>query len=274
MKISQNELKRQHVFEQLTKIKSDATYENAIVTALLMDEELLCLKPITQQAKQLSTGYIQIDLFYPELNLAIEIDEQAHSRTIKEDEARDKELMDKWNIKCHRIRFWGEHQEKSIWDKLTTCKNKIKELQQEINPPNWHIVQHALSDAQEQHSNMIFRKINKPIYRNNIIDFNIKINPKIMLTEHISSLNISVYTGQTSEIATVITTPKNSLKSLGNGNYQVHTDCYINQEHPLNQSGFTSSNWATGKSTIYSNDLNLIVNSDSKVRNKKASPDS
>lgn len=265
MSISQEELKRQHIFKMLDQIKSDAAYERTIITALLMDYELIDLEAITQKGEILSTGNIRIDLFYPKLKLAIEIDEDHHEHIIKEDTNRDCELMTHSGITTHRIRLWGSHQQESLWNKIARCKNTILEFQKNINPAPWSITQHSVSAAKADHDNTIFKKINTPIYSNNQLLFDVKIHRNIMQAPQINTLNIGVYTGQTSEIATVITIPKNDLQPLGGGNYRVSGSSYINEEHPLNQSGFTESNWENGKSVFYSNNLNSLVNPSSSV---------
>ena len=54
-------------------------YENYVITALLHDERLRDLKPITQYYVPISdTNYALVDLYYPQINLVIEVDEPHH----------------------------------------------------------------------------------------------------------------------------------------------------------------------------------------------------
>lgn len=79
-------------------------HENYIITALLHDERLRDLKPITQYYVPLSDAkYALIDLYYPQINLAIEIDEPHHLDNVEADIERQKAIEKK--LQCKFVRF-------------------------------------------------------------------------------------------------------------------------------------------------------------------------
>lgn len=79
-------------------------HENYVITALLHDEELRELKPITQHSVPLSdSSYALIDLYYPQIDLAIEVDEPHHLDNKDADAERQKRIEEL--IQCDFKRF-------------------------------------------------------------------------------------------------------------------------------------------------------------------------
>lgn len=79
-------------------------YENYVITALLHDERLRDLKPITQYYVPISdTNYALVDLYYPQINLVIEVDEPHHLDNKEADLERQKAIEDRLQCKFERF---------------------------------------------------------------------------------------------------------------------------------------------------------------------------
>src|SRR6056300_1158007 len=79
-------------------------HENFIITSLIHDERLRDLKPLTQHYVPLANNnYALIDLYYPQIELAIEVDEPHHLDNIDKDKERQEKIEDL--IQCDFRRF-------------------------------------------------------------------------------------------------------------------------------------------------------------------------
>ena len=79
-------------------------HENYIITSLIHDERLRELKPLTQHYVPLADkNYALIDLYYPQIDFAIEVDESHHLEHINEDKERQRKIEDL--IQCDFKRF-------------------------------------------------------------------------------------------------------------------------------------------------------------------------
>jgi hypothetical protein len=54
------------------------TFENYVITQIWSKVEDFTLYPVTQQYVKRENGYALIDLYFPQVNFAIEVDEFAH----------------------------------------------------------------------------------------------------------------------------------------------------------------------------------------------------
>lgn len=81
------------------------TFEMAVVVPIIMSNKLLEVRPVLQQfvKREPSQKYSYIDLYYPELNFAIEIDENYHDDRQEEDADRQQEITN--SIRCEFKRF-------------------------------------------------------------------------------------------------------------------------------------------------------------------------
>ena len=79
-------------------------YESFVVGSLIHDKSLSELKPCTQHyVKRVDGGYALLDLYYPQIDLAIEIDEPAHANNVESDESRQRIVEE--DLKCEFIRI-------------------------------------------------------------------------------------------------------------------------------------------------------------------------
>ena len=78
--------KYEYLVEQIHRI-AYKKHENYVIGSLLHDELLLELKPCTQYyVKRVDDGYALLDLYYPQVELAVEINKPHHLKNIKLDE--------------------------------------------------------------------------------------------------------------------------------------------------------------------------------------------
>ncbi|MEJ6792113.1 MAG: hypothetical protein QNK89_05090 [Lacinutrix sp.] len=88
-------------------------HENFIITSLIHDQRLTELKPLTQHYVPLSdNNYALIDLYYPQIEFALEVDESHHLDNIDEDKKRQ-EKIEKL-IQCDFKRFAISTNEKEL----------------------------------------------------------------------------------------------------------------------------------------------------------------
>ncbi len=162
--------KYDHYIEQirrtfhLKKNKKDfrvKKHENFVITALLHDERLRALKPITQHYVPLSdSNYALIDLYYPQIDLAIEVDEPFHLENKDADEKRQQGIEDL--IQCDFIRF--EVDGGQIISDIELAKkqiiNKMESLQSKGLFEEWKPIETLdIEEAKKQYSNTLFIKI-------------------------------------------------------------------------------------------------------------------
>lgn len=162
--------KYDHYIEQirrtfhLKKNKKDfrvKKHENYVITALLHDERLRDLKPITQHYVPLSdANYALIDLYYPQIDLAIEVDEPFHLDNKDADEQRQKGIEDL--IQCDFIRF--EVEGGKIISDIERAKKQIVEkmnfLKSKGEFEEWKPIETLdIDEAKKQYKNTLFIKI-------------------------------------------------------------------------------------------------------------------
>ena len=162
--------KYDHYIEQirrtfhLKKNKKDfrvKKHENYVITALLHDERLRDLKPITQHYVPLSdSNYALIDLYYPQIDLAIEVDEPQHLNNKNADDKRQKGIEDL--IQCDFIRF-DVDADKIISDIKAAKKQMIEKmdaLKSSGDFEEWKPIETLdIEEAKTQYTNTLFIKI-------------------------------------------------------------------------------------------------------------------
>ena len=79
-------------------------HENFIITSLIHDVRLSELRPMTQHhVKRTDKEYYLIDLYYPQIELAIEVDEPYHQGIKERDKERQEIVVSKLNCGFSRI---------------------------------------------------------------------------------------------------------------------------------------------------------------------------
>lgn len=123
-------------------------YENYVVTRIynLLDDSTI--KFITQQYVKRPNGYALLDLYFPQLNLYIEVDEGHHKENITSDQLRCQDIIDATNFIERRITIYDRTHsdiDSQINDEVNLIKtlknNKIQDgswvdwnIESEMNP--------------------------------------------------------------------------------------------------------------------------------------------
>lgn len=117
--------KFEFILAQLKKTDKK-NYENYVVTRLYNLLNDPTIKFITQQYIRRPNGYALVDLYYPQFNLYVEIDESHHKDNITSDQLRHRDIVDATNFIEKRIIVYDRTQEevdKQIDDLLNYIKN-------------------------------------------------------------------------------------------------------------------------------------------------------
>lgn len=115
--------KYRHYISQLRRT-TKKVHENFVVSALFHDDSLRHLAPYTQfYVKRTDSGYALLDLYYPQIHVAIEIDEPFHDGTTEYDNRRQRIVSDKLSCDFHRIKI----SEPDILGQISRLKKKILE---------------------------------------------------------------------------------------------------------------------------------------------------
>lgn len=125
--------KYDYLIEQLHRT-SYKKHEAFIVSSLIHDSSLAELKPCTQfYVRRTDSGYALVDIYYPQLNIAIEIDEPHHLKYQEQDLLRQRHVEEHLACEFHRIRVSDGNvptQLNAIKDKLrATLKKRIADNQ-------------------------------------------------------------------------------------------------------------------------------------------------
>lgn len=105
-------------------------YENYVITRIynLLDD--LSIKFITQQYVNRPDGYALMDLYYPQFNLYLEVDEDGHRKNITSDQLRGRDISNATDFTEKRIKVYNvTHQE--VDDQINDFVSFIKELKSE-----------------------------------------------------------------------------------------------------------------------------------------------
>ncbi len=111
-------------------------YENYVVNAIWNRVNNPQLVPVTQQCVKADNGiYYFVDLYFPQLNIGIECDEQHHATQKSEDEQREITIFDRLSSKkdyvCLRIPVYEIKKDENGIE--YTCLRAIEEVEKEIN---------------------------------------------------------------------------------------------------------------------------------------------
>lgn len=119
-----NNWKYDHLVSQIHRT-AYKPHESFIIGSLLHDKRLEDLLPLTQHyVKRIDNKYALIDLFFPQINLAVEIDEPHHDKYAHHDNARQTDIEQ--NLKCNFFRISISNG--NILDQIEKLKEKIVEL--------------------------------------------------------------------------------------------------------------------------------------------------
>ena len=130
--------KKEFVVKQISRTNKK-NYENYVVTRVFHLLDDLDIKFVTQQFFKREDGTFGLsDLYFPQFNLSIEIDEGQHENSIKEDTVRDQDYLlatqdllqhaTEWMPK--RVKVYGEISLKQINKEVDNIVHYIKSLKQ------------------------------------------------------------------------------------------------------------------------------------------------
>jgi len=100
-------------------------YESYVVNRIFNLLDDLSIKFITQQYVKRPGGYALLDLYFPQLNLYLEVDEGGHKKTITSDELRGKDIANVIDLTERRIKVYDVTLEE-INLQITTFVSYIK----------------------------------------------------------------------------------------------------------------------------------------------------
>jgi len=107
------------------------TFENYIINQIWSKVERLGLYPVTQQYVKRPNGYALIDLYFPQIKFAIEVDELPyHDNNIEADKMRMEDIFSSIpEININRIREEDyENVKKQIENTVNKIEHKVKEM--------------------------------------------------------------------------------------------------------------------------------------------------
>lgn len=152
------EWKYQHYTNQIRRTYRKQ-HENFVVTSLIHDSRLSELAPYTQHyVKRSDQGYALIDLYYPQIDLAIEIDEPYHEYVKEADKVRERLVASNLNCEFIRIRVSTGNVVKQIEDLKLRVIAKMVEKNEHFTP--WEPPKHIdFEELRKRHENTLFVKL-------------------------------------------------------------------------------------------------------------------
>lgn len=103
-------------------------YENYVVTRIWHRVNNLDIKFVTQQYISRPDGYALTDMYFPQLNLHVEIDEPHHKKQIQQDVLREQDIINVTNHQFIRVDIDLIKGIEYINEQIESIVNKISEL--------------------------------------------------------------------------------------------------------------------------------------------------
>lgn len=136
-------------------------HENFIIGSLIHDTNLSELKPCLQHyAKRKDGKYALIDLYYPQIELAVEIDEEHHLKNSEGDKFRQLEIEENLNCSFFRIKIIEGNILCQINDLKTLIHEKMSKYRSSGKWIDWQEPKRInISEAKELFKETLFIKI-------------------------------------------------------------------------------------------------------------------
>lgn len=160
--------KKEYIVRQLKRTYRKE-YENYVITRIWHLLNDLDIKIITQQyiKRSIDTdkyrkGFALADLYFPQFNLIVEVDEEHHLGNVLSDEVRDRDVINATNFKIERISTEGSIE--LIHDKIDSIIDYVKFEKEKQNVDVWDyekefdITRHIKRGYLDAKENPIFRK--------------------------------------------------------------------------------------------------------------------
>ena len=160
--MTEQELKNSHIVKQIKKLKNKE-HQLALLAPLLMDEEIWDAEPYVEHFVSIESTKkaYRIDLYYHNLDLAIEVDEEHHKKNSINDNKRETEIKNQQSCEFYRLKV---HQEGFIHiDEIKKLKEKILNcIKTKENFVRWQPKIHDTEDAFRDYPKLIYvKKSNK-----------------------------------------------------------------------------------------------------------------
>lgn len=137
-------------------------YENYILTAIWHKLDNLNLKPVTQQYVKRREGYARMDLYFPQLQIGIEVDEAYHKNHQTQDRLRMDDILSA--VKAEEIgnfqvfRLDATLSIEALHKRIDEVTDRIRE-QMEKEPLHWHTYEEELELCRGQSHLSIYDSI-------------------------------------------------------------------------------------------------------------------
>jgi very-short-patch-repair endonuclease len=156
------------------------TFENYVITQIWSKVEDFGLYPVTQQYIKRVSGYALIDLYFPQINFAIEVDEFAHENNKTLDKIRMDDIFGSINgIKSERIK---EGNYNYVKNQIDAVVNKINKKVKKLGPFKWE------ENWQEIEYKKNFEKVKK---RKKLLSSDMIGFERVQVTNDIFGMNLS-----------------------------------------------------------------------------------
>jgi hypothetical protein len=110
-------------------------FENYVITQIWTKIEDYGLYPVTQQYVKRENGYALLDLYFPQINFAIEVDEFAHEKNKIADKIRMEEIFG--SIECIKSERIREGNYDDVRNQINNVVEKIIENINQIGQLSW-----------------------------------------------------------------------------------------------------------------------------------------
>lgn len=142
--------RKEYLFKTLsrTKRKDD---ENYVLNAIWNKVNNLELMPVTQQYVRCGSRWYLIDMFFPQINLGIEVYEAGHNNSVQADLIRSDEIVsamiyDNRTDYDEIVIYTSENDINSIHDQIYASVNKINEkIKTLVQPLHWNTHEEFIS---------------------------------------------------------------------------------------------------------------------------------
>lgn len=250
MRTDQEKIKHDYLIQNL-KRGFGKPMETFVISSFCLDIRLRNLKPIFQHPIRkdgLESAYLY-DLYYPDLKVIVEVDEDHHEGTKTEDEKKESHARTMIpGLHFFRIRFHESHA--SLIDQIENTKSKILCIAKEIGEDKvrWVENQFNVEDTISSLSKTVVVSISRNKSFGSLCDFPLQIPEKYT---QVPDLNIIYLTGNTGTVAGAFLVQPADWRDRGSGNLR-HNGT-PNPEHPILQSGSTF--YRRNNNILYSADL-------------------
>jgi very-short-patch-repair endonuclease len=242
--------KTEYLLEQIKKLKNKA-FEVAILAPLIVDKDLSDIRPYAGYHIKHESNDYYIDLYYPELKIAIEIDELHHSNQLEKDLERECKIVGIENCEFKRIKI---EDNLNIYQIILELKKFIIEKRENLRSKNqfseWKYIKHSMTQVQEDYPEAIFFKIPQASQETFI---SVTRGPILIAEEKRNNATLFVaYSGDV--VVNVYSLKPNDWVAFNNKALGYYHQGQEIPNHPLLSSG-TTTEWASTSNRFFGNKL-------------------